>query len=120
MGSAADFAAKITAGDANLDRLDSAVNDAPGTWLTKDGTVVTNLRRRLEEVGLTPPVLFEAGISVSSVKTTVSYDGGVYLSNGSDIPFVTTGTFDPTQWVLLFSNDGTVGLDGVLLSLIHI
>ena len=51
MTTASELAAKITQGDADLDRLNSAINDAPGTWTTDEGTVVDNLQKRLQDVG---------------------------------------------------------------------
>ena len=47
MTTASEFAAKITMGDANLDRLESAINDAPGTYTTTGGSTVTNLRKQI-------------------------------------------------------------------------
>ena len=51
MTTASELAAKITQGDADLNRLHSAINDAPGTWTTDEGTVVDNLQKRLQDVG---------------------------------------------------------------------
>ena len=39
MTTASEFAAKIVQGDADLDRLHSAVNDAPGAFTTDAGSV---------------------------------------------------------------------------------
>lgn len=60
MPTAAEFAAKITVGDADLDRLNSAINDAPGTWTTDQGEVVDNLRKRLVDAGTGLETVFDS------------------------------------------------------------
>lgn len=97
-----DFAAKIALGDANLTRLQEAVNAAPGTFTTSDGTLVENLRKRLQDVGFKVPVEHEAGLTPGDASFTVTYNGELYAANPAEIPFTTTGTFDPTKWVILF------------------
>lgn len=56
-----------------------------------------------------PPKDFVAGLSVTSNKDTVLYLGSVYSASPAAIPFVTTATFNPTQW-LVFSNLGRAEL----------
>lgn len=104
-----DLEDQIAIADVNLERLDSAVNDAPGTFTTKDGTVVTNLRQRLQDAAFTVPVAFAAGLEPADGSFTVVHDGGLYGANPASIPFTTTSTFNPAQWYLLNTIDyGTV------------
>lgn len=47
------------------------------------------------------PVDFAPGLVVNDARFTVSYDDGVYQADAAEVPFTTTGTFDPTQWRLI-------------------
>lgn len=102
MPTASEFAAKILVGDADLDRLNSAVNDAPGTFTTDEGVVVDNLRKRLQDIGYKPPVAFTSGLEPQDGSFTVTYNGLVYAADPTSTPFTTTGTFVPGEWVLIF------------------
>ena len=75
MTTASEFAAKIVQGDADLDRLHSAVNDAPGTFTTDEGVSVRNLRGRLEDIGYKVPVAFASGLEPQDGSFTVIYNG---------------------------------------------
>lgn len=100
MTTASDLSAKITVGDANLRRLDSAVNSDPGTWDTRFGVTVDNFRKRLDAVGYYVPVVHESGLSVTNARFTVIEAGQVYAANPGEVPFTTTGTFDASKWVV--------------------
>jgi hypothetical protein len=99
-----DLAAKVVVGNDNLDRLNSAVNDAPGVWSTADGVSVSNLRRRLAQVGYQVPVAFESGLDAEDGSFTVIYNGDTYAANPASTPFTTTGTFNSSQWVISFTS----------------
>ena len=101
MTTASDFADKIVAGDADLTRLNSAVNDAPGTFTTDNAVVVDNLRKRLQDIGYLPPVAFVSGLEPQDGAFTVTHEGLVYAADPADTPFTTTGTFDASQWTLV-------------------
>ena len=47
------------------------------------------------------PVPYQAGLNVADARTTVVYDGNVYLVRAHEMPFTTGATFDPSQWYLL-------------------
>lgn len=99
-----DLATKVTAGNDNLDRLDSAINDPAGVWTTSTGVSVSNLRRRLAQIGYQVPVAFEAGLVAEDASFTVTYLGTTYSANPASTPFTTTGTFSASQWVVSFSS----------------
>jgi hypothetical protein len=101
MTTASEFAAKIVQGDADLDRLHSAVNDAPGTFTTDEGVSVRNLRGRLDDIGYKVPVAFTSGLEPQDGSFTVIYNGDRYAADPADTPFTTTGTFNAAQWVSL-------------------
>ena len=101
MTTASEFAAKIVQGDADLDRLHSAVNDAPGTFTTDEGVSVRNLRGRLEDIGYKVPVAFASGLEPQDGSFTVIYNGERYAADPADTPFTTTGTFNAAQWLSL-------------------
>ena len=109
MTTVTEFNAKLVVGDANLDRLESAVNDAPGQYTTTSGVAVDNLRKRLDDLGYSVPVTFASGLTVNSGKFTVSYQNVVYAANASQVPFTTTSTFDPTQWLMIATQGDTEG-----------
>lgn len=70
-----------------------------------------------------PPKDFMADLSITSNKDTVLYLGFVYSASPAAIPFVTTATFNPAQW-LVFSNvskkEVTVGLHARTLSILGV
>lgn len=55
----------------------------------------------LAGLGYLVPVDFSTGLSVDSSRFTVTYNGNTYAALADKVPFVTTGTFDPTQWRLV-------------------
>jgi len=101
MTTASEFAAKIVQGDADLDRLHSAVNDAPGTFTTDEGVSVRNLRGRLDDIGYKVPVAFTSGLEPQDGSFTVIYNGERYAADPGSTPFTTTGTFNAAQWLSL-------------------
>jgi|GEM_PF-5918590 len=119
MTTASEFAAKIVQGDADLDRLHSAVNDAPGTFTTDEGVSVRNLRGRLDDIGYKVPVAFASGLEPQDGSFTVIYNGERYAADPADTPFTTTGTFNAANWVSLstpsdlitYNNGGTGAID---------
>lgn len=99
-----DLAGKVVAGNENLDRLESAVNDAPGVWTTSTGVSVSNLRRRLAQIGYQVPVAFTSGLVAEDGSFTVTHNGEIYSANPANTPFTTTGTFNSAQWVVSFAS----------------
>ena len=99
MTTASEFAAKIVQGDADLDRLHSAVNDAPGAFTTDTGVSVDNLRKRLQDIGYKVPVAFASGLEPQDGSFTVIHNGEYYAADPGSTPFTTTGTFNAAQWV---------------------
>lgn len=95
-----EMLAAIEIGNANLERLDSAVNAAPGTFTNRYGTPIDNLAKRLLNVGFALPVAFNAGLVVNNSTFTVTYGGDTYSPRASEIPFTTTLTFNPSQWIM--------------------
>lgn len=85
--------------------------NSSGTVTLRNGDVVDNLRKRLEDIGFDTPVAFASGLSITSTKTAVTYNGGTYYPNPSSLPFTTTGTFDTNQWVLILSSDLTTRVE---------
>lgn len=75
--------------------------EAAGTVTLRNGDVVENLRKRLEDVGYSAPVPYDANIEVTSSTFTVSEDGIVYAPEPSEVPFTTGLTFDPTKWKMV-------------------
>ncbi|WP_407084667.1 hypothetical protein [Pluralibacter gergoviae] len=55
----------------------------------------------LSGLGYLPPVNFEAGLSISSSRFTVTYNENTYAAIAGKIPFVTNKDFEPSQWRLL-------------------
>ncbi|EPK1567088.1 hypothetical protein WJF00_001170, partial [Klebsiella pneumoniae] len=55
----------------------------------------------LAGLGYLPPVPFASGLSVSSSRFTVTYNGNTYAAVADQLPFTTTETFDAAQWRLL-------------------
>ncbi|HBQ6992411.1 TPA: hypothetical protein L8O73_001721 [Klebsiella pneumoniae] len=55
----------------------------------------------LAGLGYLPPAPFSSGLSVSSTRFTVTYNGNTYAAIADKVPFTTTSTFDGSQWRLL-------------------
>ncbi|MCD9959058.1 hypothetical protein LVT17_25970, partial [Klebsiella pneumoniae] len=55
----------------------------------------------LSWLGYLPPAPFSSGLSVSSTRFTVTYNGNTYAAIADKVPFTTTSTFDGSQWRLL-------------------
>ncbi|HCB0922838.1 TPA: hypothetical protein MYM96_002171 [Klebsiella pneumoniae] len=55
----------------------------------------------LAGLGYLPPAPFSSGLSVSSTRFTVTYNGNTYAAVADKVPFTTTSTFDGSQWRLL-------------------
>lgn len=49
-------------------------------------------------LGYLPPVAFGSGLNVDSTRFTVTYNGVTYAPVADEVPFTTTGAFDPGQW----------------------
>lgn len=79
--------------------------DPPGTVTLRNGDVVANLRRRLEQVAYQVPVTFASGLTPDDGSYTVENAGKVYAAKPSALPFTTTATFDSSQWLLLSGLD---------------
>lgn len=55
----------------------------------------------LAGAGYAPPVLYAAGISLTLKTQTVEYAGNAYAPKLSDLPFITTGTFETAKFRLI-------------------
>lgn len=66
--------------------------------------------------GLAAPVVFASGLAVTAA-TTVIRAGALYSANPAAVPFTTTATFDPGQWVRLYgvSRSELAGAGGAAL-----
>ena len=100
-------------GDANLARLDSAVNDPAGTWTDKDGNVLDNLQQRFADVGYKVPVAYTDGLSVTDGSFTVTESGLVYAADPAETPFTSGVTFDSNKWLLIPSFTGPVSFTSI-------
>lgn len=55
----------------------------------------------LAQLGYLTPVEYSAGLSVSTSRFTVSYNGNTYAAKADSVPFTTSDSFDSSQWRLL-------------------
>ena len=58
----------------------------------------SEIQASLVGIGYKPPIPFASGINVDNPLITVSYNGEVYAPVYDEVPFVTTATFDQSQW----------------------
>lgn len=47
------------------------------------------------------PILFASGLNIDYPNITVSHDGNIYSPDPEHVPFVTTGTFESSQWRIM-------------------
>lgn len=76
----------------------------------------------LTSLGYLPPVLYAAGISLTSTHQTVERNGAIYAPLAAQLPFTTSGTFETAKFRLIqgqgSSMSGTItytGGDGIFL-----
>lgn len=55
----------------------------------------------LAAAGYAPPVVYAAGISMTLQTQTVSYNGDAYAPKQSELPFITSGTFETAKFRLI-------------------
>ena len=68
-----------------------------------DGVQKSTLKYILSSLGLFSPVMFESNINVDNYKFTVIYQNQLYIPK-REVPFLTTGNFDPDDWYLLHTD----------------
>lgn len=88
---------------ADTDTADAKINGAPGIVTDRHGSVTKNLEQIFLEIGYKVPVAFASGLSPTSGSFTVTYNSEVYAALPSAVPFTTTATFDPSQWVKVYA-----------------
>lgn len=86
---------------ADTETADEKINGSAGTVTDRHGTTTKNLEQIFSEVGYNPPETFASGISATSGRDTVYYNGDLYSANPSEVPFTTTASFDASQWLLV-------------------
>ena len=84
-------------GDALLQLLSYSQN-LPTILDNKQNKLLEQLQAVVLANGYQVPIAFASGISLTKPNQTVSYGGVVYAPIVDKLPFVTTATFDATQW----------------------
>lgn len=76
----------------------------------------------LTGLGYLPPVLYAAGISLTSTHQTVEYNGAIYAPLAAQLPFTTSGTFETAKFRLIQGQGSSMsgmitytGGDGIFL-----
>lgn len=82
------------------DRLGRTKRTIAGTQLEMDAA--------LRSVGRLPPVVYAAGLSMTSVRQTVAYSGVTYAPRADMLPFTTSGTFEAAKFEVV---QGVSGVD---------
>ncbi|MDZ7858651.1 hypothetical protein [Sphaerotilus sp.] len=93
LGTAEAQAVRRNAGD--LDRL----LNGTGIVTTRTGAGVLTVREAIARMGLEAPVAFAAGLSIVRPTQTVVNGAVRYTPNPASLPFTTTATFNPAQWL---------------------
>ena len=73
------------------------------TSIEIDGIQKSTLKHILSSLGLFSPVEFQSDINVNNFKFTVMYQNQLYIPK-RELPFTTTGNFDPDDWHLLHTD----------------
>lgn len=73
------------------------------TWLltTDDSDARNRLFARLSPLD---PVAYAEGLSVTSPRTTVTWEGNVYIARPDQLPFTTGAELDPLRWRMILNN----------------
>lgn len=73
------------------------------TWLltTDDSDARNRLFARLSPLD---PVAYAEGLSVTNPRTTVTWQGNVYIARPDRLPFTTGAELDPLQWRMILNN----------------
>lgn len=58
----------------------------------------------IESLGYLPPVAYEAGMSLTSTRQTVDFNGQVYAPIATELPFITSGVFETDKFRLVQSS----------------
>jgi hypothetical protein len=88
----------VAASELVQDAIDGIVSDAESQLDEIVSNAQTEIGAIISGLGYLPPVEFGSGILVDSGRVTVEYNGDVYAPVLSEVPFTTTGIFDPDQW----------------------
>ena len=68
-----------------------------------NGIQRTTLKHTLLSLGLFSPVEFESNLEIDNFKFTILYQNQLYIPK-RELPFTTTGNFDPNDWFLLHTD----------------
>lgn len=73
------------------------------TWLltTDDSDARNRLFARLSPLD---PVAYAEGLTVTNPRTTVTWEGNVYIARPDQLPFTTGAELDPLQWRMILNN----------------
>lgn len=93
--------------------------DPAGVVTLRNGDIVENLRKRLEDIGYKVPVDFASGLNPLDGSFTVYHNGNLYAANPASTPFTTTGVFNPVQWKLL-TDPSTQVLEGSVIESVYL
>jgi hypothetical protein len=91
----------------NAEKLDEFINGTGDYYTDRLGVQHLTLVGALRKVGYEVPVAFASGLSIVRSTQTVTNAGLTYQANPANVPFTTTGTFNPAQWVLLTASIST-------------
>lgn len=81
----------------NAETFDTLINES-GRTTNRVGKSIPTYITAIQELGFDAPIVFASGINVDSSRVTVEYSGARYFAKPSEVPFVTTATFNPSQW----------------------
>ena len=85
----------------NAEKLDEFINSTAASIVDRRGHTKRTIAgtqlemdAALRSVGRLPPVVYAAGLSMTSVRQTVAYSGVTYAPRADMLPFTTGGTFE--------------------------
>jgi len=85
----------------NAQKFDEFTTGAADSYTDRLGVSRLTVSGALRMIGYEVPVAFASGLSISRATQTVTSGGLTYHAAPSALPFTTTGTFSPAQWMLL-------------------
>lgn len=81
----------------DFDRVINGISEVTN----RTGKGLLSLTQALALIGYEVPVAFGSGLSMTRASQTVVNSGLTYHANPASLPFTTTGTFNPAQWLLI-------------------
>jgi hypothetical protein len=85
----------------NAQKFDEFVTGGAYSYTDRLGVSRFTISGALRAIGYEVPVAFTTGLNISRATQTVTSGGLTYHAAPSALPFITTGTFNPAQWMLL-------------------